>query len=66
MFWLRGEEDGDRELGLGLVAGHGRPEDVAGGDDPQPHVWQRGDQAGRPSHRHWGRSGRYVQFISII
>ena len=38
MFRLLGKEHGDRELGVGLVVGDGRAEDVPGGDDPEPCV----------------------------
>ena len=38
MFRLLWQEHGDGELGVGMVAGDGRAEDVPGGDDPEPRV----------------------------
>lgn len=46
------EANNRRRLGLGLVAGHRRPEALARSDDPQPDVRDGGDSAGRRSHRH--------------
>lgn len=54
---LRVDEARDyrRRLGVGLVAGDRRAATLAGGDDAEPHVRERGDGAGRPPHRHGRR-----------
>ena len=57
MLRLHLQEDRRRRLGLGLVAGDGRPEAVPGGDDVEPHLRERGDRTGRAAHCYWGGAG---------
>lgn len=53
MLWVYKETNNRRWMGLGMVAGHRRPEAFARSDDSQSDVRDGGNSAGRRTYCHW-------------
>lgn len=52
MLWVDEARHRGRRMGVGVVVRYGRPASLAGGDDAEPHVRERGDGPGRPVDGH--------------